>query len=204
MFAEKLSQLQKRLLADFRFRCKALPGTQEMRTKIGHLVFWAGVNYGNGIFCTISPGERHNYLSLKLSRYRADDPFVAHMVNPAWAGKDKPNLEPKPDEDFNVDIPGSDMRRLMAAEDPLAAANAFFVQIRTVLATIFGIRMCPFCPHCSESSRPCQDAFGSVAEIMGGVLGCVEAMFGAVECQKNTGAFKTKTKRTKVKQTTHV
>ena len=80
LFAEKLSQLQRRLLSDFRFRCKALPGTQEMRTKIGHVGFWAGVNYGNGIFCTISPGERHNYLSLKLSRYRAHDPFVAHMV----------------------------------------------------------------------------------------------------------------------------
>ena len=45
MFAEKLSQLQKRLLADFRFRCKAVPGTQEIRTKIGHLGFWAGINF---------------------------------------------------------------------------------------------------------------------------------------------------------------
>ena len=77
----------------------------------------------------------------------------------------------------------------MAAEDPLAAANAFFVQIRTVLATMFGIRMCPHCPHCSSSDNPCQDAFGSVAEIMGGVLGRADAMFGAVECQKTTGAL---------------
>ena len=76
--AEKLSQLQKRLLADFRFRCKALPGTQEMRVKIGHLGFWASVNYGNWIFCTISLGERQNYFALKLSRYRADDPFVTN------------------------------------------------------------------------------------------------------------------------------
>ena len=78
VFAEKLSQLQKRLLADFRFRCKALPGTQEVRTKIGHLGFWASVNYGNWIFCTISLGERQNYFALKLSRYRADDPFVTN------------------------------------------------------------------------------------------------------------------------------
>ena len=77
----------------------------------------------------------------------------------------------------------------MAAEDPLAAANAFFVQIRTVLATMFGIRMCPHCPHCSSSDNPCQDAFGSVAEIMGGVLGRADAMFGAVEYQKTTGAL---------------
>ena len=31
-FDEKLSKLQQRLLADFRFRCKAVPGTQEIRT----------------------------------------------------------------------------------------------------------------------------------------------------------------------------
>jgi len=60
-FAVNLSNLQRRLLADFRFRCGAIPGTQEIRTKIGHLGRWACVNYGNGIFCTISPGERHNY-----------------------------------------------------------------------------------------------------------------------------------------------
>ena len=55
------------------------------------------------------------------------------MVNPAWAGKDKPNLEPQPDEEFNVDIPGYDMRRLMAAEDPLAAANVFLSKFEPCL-----------------------------------------------------------------------
>ena len=69
MFAVGLGDLQRKLLADFRFRCRAIPGTQEIRTKIGHLGLWACVNYGNGIFCTVSPGERHNYLALKLSRY---------------------------------------------------------------------------------------------------------------------------------------
>ena len=53
-----------------------MPGTQEIRTKIGHLGFWAGVVYGNGIFMTISPGERHNYLAIRLSRFRKDDPFA--------------------------------------------------------------------------------------------------------------------------------
>ena len=69
IFAVGLGDLQRKLLADFRFRCRAIPGTQEIRTKIGHLGLWACVNYGNGIFCTVSPGERHNYLALKLSRY---------------------------------------------------------------------------------------------------------------------------------------
>ena len=64
-----------------------------------------------------------------------------------------------------------------------------FVEIRTKLATVLGIRMCPSCPHCSQSQWPCQDALGSVAEAMGGVLGRADAMFGAVECQKTTGAL---------------
>ena len=81
------------------------------------------------------------------------------------------------------------MRRLYLAEDPLAAANAFFVQIRTVLATMLGVRMCPRCPHCSETEWPCQDALGSSAELMGGIAGRVDALFGAVESQKTTGAL---------------
>ena len=49
-FAVGLGDLQRRLPADFRFRCRAIPGTQEIRTKIGHLGMWASINYGNGIF----------------------------------------------------------------------------------------------------------------------------------------------------------
>ena len=71
------------------------------------------------------------------------------------------------------------------AEDPLAAVNLFVVQIRTVLAAILGIRMCPNCPQC----MCCQDALGSVAELMGGIAGRADAMFGAVECQKTTGSL---------------
>ena len=118
LFAEKLSNLQRRLLSDFRFRCRAIPGTQEIRTKIGHLGFWAGVVYGNGIFCTISPGERHNYLACKLSRYNADDPYIADLLNKAWAGNNKPNLEPKEEEQFDVHIPGYVARCCMLAGDP--------------------------------------------------------------------------------------
>ena len=187
LFAENLSKLQRKLLSDFRFRCRAIPGTQEIRTKIGHLGFWASVVYGNGIFMTISPSERHNYLAIRLSRYRTDDPFATQ--NSMWVGKHAPSLEPNEDDNFGVDIPGYDLRRLLMAEDPLAAANAFFTQIRLVLATMLGIRMCPHCPDCERSNNPCQDAWGSVAELMGGVAGRVDAMFGAVECQKTTGSL---------------
>ena len=122
-------------------------------------------------------------------RYRQDDPFTEVLLNKAWASGTEPALEPQEKHEFEVHMPGYDVRRLMMAEDPLAAANAFFVQIRTVLATILGIRMCPFCPHCSNTKYPCQDALGSVAEAMGGIAGRVDAMFGAVESQKVTGAL---------------
>ena len=187
LFAEKITKLQKRLLCDFRFRCKAVSGTQEIRTKIGHIGFWAGVVYGNGIFMTISPSERHNYLAVRLSRYRMDDPCVAESRE--WAGKDRPSLHATATDTFCFDIPGYDMRRILLAEDPLAACNAFFVQIRTILATILGLRMCPHCPHCAEKECPCQDALGSVAELIGGLAGRADAMFGAVECQKTTGSL---------------
>ena len=49
--------------------------------------------------------------------------------------------------------------------------------------------MCPNCPHCAESSTPCQNALGSVGEMMGGLAGRADAMFGAVECQKTTGSL---------------
>ena len=85
-------------------------------------------------------------------------------MNKAWASSTEPALEPQEEEEFDVHIPGYNLRRLMMAADPLVAANTFFVQIRTVLATILGIRMCPFCPHCSTTKYPCQDALGIVAE----------------------------------------
>ena len=194
LFAEHLTDLQRRLLADYRFRCRAIPGTQEIRTKIGRIGVWASVVYGNGIFMTVSPGERHNYLAIRLSRYRVFDPYMDETTDNGaaqkpWCGVAAPSLEPKTDDIFEMNIPGYDLRRVMMAQDPLGAANAFFVQLRTVLATALGVRMCPHCPHCSSSRNPCQDAFGSNAEFMGGLAGRADAMFGAVECQKSNGSL---------------
>ena len=132
---------------------------------------------------TVSPSERHNYLAIRLSRYRAHDPLVEERHRP-WIGSNVPSLEPHSDDHFDVDIPGYDLRKLWMAEDPLAATNAFFVQLRTVLATVLGLRMCAKCPHCS-----CQDVCGSNAELMGGIAGRADAMFGAVEAQKSTGTL---------------
>ena len=70
-FAEHLSHTEKQLLADFRFRSAKIPGTQEIRRTIGKVGFWASMIYGHGIFMTISPSERHNYLAIRLCRYRS-------------------------------------------------------------------------------------------------------------------------------------
>ena len=75
------------------------------------------------------------------------------------------------------------------ARDPLAATLAFAVQVRLVLATVLGIRMCPECPHCAETDNPCMDAFGSCAEAMGGIAGRCDGIAGAVECQKSKGSL---------------
>ena len=72
-----LTSAQKKLLGNMHFRCAQVSGTQEIRSKIGHIGTWAAVQYGLGIFMTISPGERHNYLAIRLCRYRGGDPFVA-------------------------------------------------------------------------------------------------------------------------------
>ena len=166
------------------FRTRTVPGTLEIRNKIGRIGLWASVVYGNGIFMTVSPGERHNYLAIRLSRYRAADPYICQACTneeSSWIGVGNPSLEPMDNHQFDVHVPGYDMRRKIQAQDPLCCANAFFVQIRTILATIAGIRMCAECPHCAGSDSPCQDAFGSSAELVGGFAGRADALFGAVE-----------------------
>ena len=105
-----------------------------------------------------------------------------------WIGLEKPSLETKADERMDVQIPGYDLRKLMLAQDPLAVVNAFMVQVRVILATVLGIRMCPHCPHC-QKNRSCQDALGSVAELNGGAAGRADALFGAIESQKSTGSL---------------
>ena len=187
-FATGITPRQRRLLSDYNFRARQVQGTQEIRSKIGHICFWGTVVYGNGIFMTVSPGERHNYLAIRLSRYRARDPYIActpeNSGEAHWIGAQMPSLEASSDDFFDIHVPGYDLRRLIQARDPLAPALAFATQIRVQLAVLFGIRMCPDCPHCAESDLPCQDAFGSNAEAMGGLAGRSDGLCGAVECQK--------------------
>ena len=192
-FAEGVTAQQKRILAGFRFRTSLIPGTQEIRTTLGHVCVWSSIVYGNGIFMTVTPGERHSHLSIRLSRYRAKDPYITAMGSDEkerrWVGPEMPSLQARGEDVFERDIPGYDLRRLILARDPLAASLALAVQIRVVLATMLGFRMCPTCPHCAETAHPCMDAFGSCAEAMGGLAGRCDGIAGAVECQKSKGTL---------------
>ena len=149
--------------------------------------------YGQGIFMTISPGERHNYLALRLSRYRRRDQFITHgdtRGEADWIGTDKPSLRATDDDIFEIEVPGYDLRRLIQARDPLACANAFS-QCKFVVCSrrFLGCACAHLCPHCCESGNPCSDVWGSNGELMGGFAGRGDALAGAVECQKFTGAL---------------
>jgi hypothetical protein len=113
MFAENITSTQKALLADMKFRTRSVSGTLEITHKIGRTGFWASVVYGNGIFMRISPGERHNYLASRLSRYCSADMYVTHASakeERARIGADRSNLEPFAKHVFDVHVPGYDVR----------------------------------------------------------------------------------------------
>ncbi|CAE7906335.1 unnamed protein product, partial [Symbiodinium microadriaticum] len=49
----------------------------------------------------------------------------------------------------------------MLTKDPVACADGFRTLVQLALRHLFGVRYCPRCPDCGNSSRPCTDAFGS-------------------------------------------
>ena len=86
-------------------------------------------------------------------------------------------------------LPDYEERKAILARDPLACLNGFLTLVGLAFRHIFGIRLCPRCPDCAQSGRPCTDAFGSNATAAGGVFGRFDAAYGSLECQKN-GAYR--------------
>ena len=186
-YAVGTSDAERRLLRDHEFLTSMIPGSQAIRRRMGKVGFGAALVYGQGLFITISPSERHGGLAIRLSRYRKGDLLLrgSHAnKEKGWVGKDKPSLEAH-DNGRGGDEPDYETRKLILARDPLCAVDAFTVYVRVVLACLLGIRMCPECPHCNCGDNPCQDRFGSNAEAQGGSLGRCDALFGAVETQKS-------------------
>ena len=71
-------ELEKKLAWAQHFLAQNLPGSQQLRQIMGHAQFGARILYGDCIFITVSPNEQHSALVLRLSRFRRNDPFVAH------------------------------------------------------------------------------------------------------------------------------
>ena len=183
--AHGLSHGARSLVQQARMVASRIPGTQQIRIAIGHAMFGARVNYGESLFITIAPSERHSGLRLRLARLRRNDTLLTHDPRSAphqlLAGKDHPSLE-----STSVQLPEYEWRRQQLCRDPLSAMQAFHVMVRYVLARLLGIRMCPQCPHCNYngSRSPCTDLFGSNADPMGGIFGMCVALGGATEHQR--------------------
>ena len=176
-----LSPLERKLARTACHLAQKLPGTQQLRRVMGHRQFGARVVYGDCIFVTISPNEQHSALTLRLTRYRQNDPSVLHGED--WrrrvAGANAPRLE----EEAISDLPEYDLRRAAAAQDPYAVIEAYKVEIQCRLMLLLGVRFCPDCPRCNNGPMGCQDKFGSNMRPGGGVLGGIPAVGGGTEHQ---------------------
>ena len=111
-----------------------------------------------------------------------------------WIGSHRPSLRPQDiienaEEMAEVDLLDYDTRRLITSRDPLCCVHAFRVMTRVVLPSIYGLRMCPRCPHCAKGADACMDTFGSNATAMGGAAGRCDAMVAAVESQAADGVL---------------
>ena len=146
------------------------------------------MDYGDCLFFTVSPNERHSCLVLRLSRFRVNDPHIKYS-SPIWrrlAQADFPSMEAKKrkvveqcgkeakqwtagqslsgkseDMSIEVELPEYDMRSLATAQDPHALVEGYRLNIYLRLSTVFGVRMCPYCPQCKAHGFGCQDRFGS-------------------------------------------
>ena len=175
-----LNPLERRLAWTQHFMAQHLPGTQQVRQLMGHAHFGARVVFGDCIFFTISPNEQHSALVLRLSRFRANDPYLKYEEDLVrkLAGQNFPHLEATA-----LDLPEYDLRRAATARDPFATVEGYRTEIYLRLAAVLGIRMCPQCPRCNESGLGCQDRFGSNMRPVGGALGGITALGGATEYQ---------------------
>ena len=94
--AHGLSHGARALVQRARMVASRIPGTQQIRVGIGHAMFGARVNYGESLFLTIAPSERHSGLRLRLARLRQEDPLLTcdrrSAPHRATAGQDHPRL----------------------------------------------------------------------------------------------------------------
>ena len=79
MYARGITPLQRQLLANLHFLSSSIPGTQDIRRQMGQHMRGATIIYGQPIFLTISPSERHSSKILRLSRFRTCETLFQSM-----------------------------------------------------------------------------------------------------------------------------
>ena len=167
-YAVDLTAMEKELVKDLTFLSGKFAGTQQIRLDIGHALFGARVEFGDPLFLTVSPSSRHSGMCIRLSRYRRSDPAITYEdksrkgVAP-WHAASRPRMEPPSQStDSTIDVPGYEVRRVVAARDPWAVVQSFEHSVKYLLPRLLGLTMCPFCPSCNlgSSKSPCQNKFG--------------------------------------------
>jgi len=192
-FADGLTRFEKQLARQVHYMAGHMPGSQAVRKLMGYAAHGGRVVYGDSLFLTISPNEEQSALVLHLIRNRRNDPMLqgptaADAALRTYSGMHAPGLEANTADAHSLEVPCYELRRILAARDPRAVMEAYFVQIRRRLPWLLGMRMCSQCPKCNAETRrrPCQNRFGSNMLPMGGTLGGAVSMEAATEFQKKT------------------
>ena len=180
-YVDNLSDAAKRLMQNMEHVSRTIPGSQEVRRLMRFDTQAFRVRYGVPIFVTWSPDEKQSALFFRMSRTRESDPALlkdsfgksisGRLVPPFLPQELNTNAEDDvvlsiPIADLRNALPPYDERRALIARDPLASVDGFRVIMLLTYEYLFGMRVCPKCPHCSNADHtsPCQDFFGSNAK----------------------------------------
>ena len=68
--------MEKNVIEDLNFLGQKFAGTQQVRLLMGHHLFGAAISYGTPLFWTISPNATQSALTVRLSRYLKEDPYI--------------------------------------------------------------------------------------------------------------------------------
>ena len=74
-----LGDKERALIRNSQFMSGKIAGTRQIRRSIFHMVFSSRIVYGNPVFMTVTPSERHSGLLLRLSRHRRSDPALKSL-----------------------------------------------------------------------------------------------------------------------------
>ena len=111
-------------------------GIQEVRRLMRWNLWSWSVVYGQSIFVTFSPDEKHSSLMIRLACVRAcDNAKHAADGTGAWLDRDSPSIEEEIlDAEFAIPY---EVRRSITARDPLCCSDGFRVLCRLVLRHVF-------------------------------------------------------------------